>query len=174
MARGCISKLRPIQRTYHAWPPNIDKRTYYTQLSGTDVPWFPHDNAVELLKEFCWEAGSPRGVFYGTPAGGAGIHGCVEAGCSVVARGYDAHHRAHLKQFVLERAVEAMVAGATHVFKDAALRARSVELSLTTPPKAASANNTPRPDEQDTSDEKEREAKPKVKNGRNKRTPGPP
>ena len=82
---------------------------------------------------------------------------------------YDAHHRTHLEKFMLERAVEAMVTGTTQVFKDDALQARSVELNLTTTPKAASANNTPRPDEQDASDEEEREAKPKVTKGRNRR-----
>ena len=29
----------------------MKKRRLYKQLSGTDVPWFPHDNAIELLKE---------------------------------------------------------------------------------------------------------------------------
>ena len=39
---------------------HIKKRKLYRQLSGTDVPWFPHDNDPELLKEFCFEANRPR------------------------------------------------------------------------------------------------------------------
>ena len=78
----------------------MKKRKLYRQLSGTEVPWFPHDNDMELLKEFCWEAGRPRWVFHGTPAGGAGVHGCLEVGCSVVALRYDEHHRTHLTKFV--------------------------------------------------------------------------
>ncbi len=74
----------------------------------------------------------------------------------------------HLHRFMLERAVEALVTGATQVFKDDDLLARSVELNLTTATKAASAYTTPRSDEQDTSDEEECE-KLKVKEARNKR-----
>ena len=76
---------------------------------------------------------------------------------------HDAHHRTHLQKFMLERAVEALVNGATQVFKDDDLLARSVELNLTTATKAASAYPTPRSDEQDTSDEKECEKKLNVK-----------
>ena len=31
----------------------IKKRKLYRQLTGTEVPWFPHDNEIELLKELC-------------------------------------------------------------------------------------------------------------------------
>ena len=96
------------------------------------MPWFPHDNDMDLLKELCWEAGSPRWVLHGTPAGGAGLQGCLEAGCSVVTLCYDEHHREHLERKILEWSVEAMVSGTTQVFKDEALRARSVDLKLTT------------------------------------------
>ena len=137
---------------------HVKKRRLYRVLSGTDVPWFPHDNDMELLKELCWEAGRPRWVFYGTPAGGAGIHGCLEAGCSVVALCYDEHHRAHLGKFLLERAVEAMVAGTTVVFKDEGLQARSVELNLKT---AASAPKTPKPEAKKEESSQEEEARPK-------------
>ena len=78
----------------------IKKRKLYRQLTGTEVPWFPHDNDIELLKELCWEAGRPRWVYYGTPAGGAGIHGCIEMGCSVLALCYDEHHRKNLEPFL--------------------------------------------------------------------------
>ncbi len=55
-------------------------------------------------------------------------------------------HRTRLKKLMLERAVEVMVIGATHMFRDDALQARSVELKLTPTPKAASAKakQTPR------------------------------
>ena len=120
----------------------IKKRKLYKQLSGTEVPWFPHDNDMDLLKELCWEAGKPRWVLYGTPASGAGLHGCLEMGCSVVALCCNDHHRTHIMKFILERAVEAMVAGTTVVFKDDDLQARSVELCLSKPNNAASANPT--------------------------------
>ena len=137
----------------------VRKRKLYRQLSGTEVPWFPHDNDMELLKELCWEAGNPRWVIHGTPAGGAGVHGCLEAGCSVVALCYDEHHRTHLNKFFLERAVEAMVSGKTLVFKDDALQARSVELNLTTKAKPE------KPPEKDEKAEKDSTASPKKKQG---------
>ena len=143
----------------------MKKRKLYRQFSGTEVPWFPHDNDVDLLKEFCWEAGRPRWVFHGTPAGGAGVHGCLEAGCSVVALCYDEHHRTRLQKFFLQRAVEAMVSGTTLVFKDDVLQARSIELNLTTTPKAASANQTKKPEEKDAEGEKESEKKPEKEQG---------
>ena len=151
----------------------IKKRRLYKQLSGTDVRLFPHDNSIDLLKELCWEAGRPRWIFHGTPAGGAGVHGCLEAGSSVVALCYDEHHRIQLKRFLSERAVEAMVTGTTQVFKDDALLARSVERNLTMPmpPMAASANKKQTPEEKHSSDEQETEAKPKAKNERKQRKP---
>ena len=139
-------------------------RKLYKQLSGTEVPWFPHDNAIDLLKELVWEAGRPRWVFHGTPAGGAGVHGCLEAGCSVVAVCFNEHHRTHLTTFLSERAVEAMVSGTTMVFKDEALQARSVQLNLTPTPKAASAKTPEEKDaagEHDPKDKKDKKAKEK-------------
>ena len=109
----------------------MKKRKLYKQLTGSEVPWFPHDNDMALLKELCWEAGSPRWVIHGTPAGGAGLQGCLEAACSVVLLCFDEHHRTHLSRFILERAVESMVTGVTLVFKDESLRARSIDLNLT-------------------------------------------
>jgi hypothetical protein len=152
---GADQQNRPIVAA------QVKKRKLYRQLSGTDVPWFPHDNDMELMKELCWEAGRPRWVIHGTPAGGAGVHGCLEAGCSVVALCYNDHHRTHLNKFFLERAVEAMVTGTTLVFKDETLQARSVELNLTTAAKAASANQTPKLEEKDSEDEKDIETTPK-------------
>ena len=137
------------------------KRKLYRQISGTNVPWFPHDNDMELLKELCWEAGKPRWVFHGTPAGGAGVHGCLEAGCSVVALCYDEHHREHLQKFFLERAVEAMVTGTTLVFKDDVLQARSIQLKLTPTPKATSANRTRKAKENESEGEEDIVTKPK-------------
>ena len=29
------------------------KRKLYKQLTGDEVPWFPHDNDMDLLKELC-------------------------------------------------------------------------------------------------------------------------
>ena len=113
----------------------MKKRKLYRQTTGQEVQWFPHDNDPDLLKELCWEAGNPRWVIHGTPAGGAGVHGCLEAGASVVALCYDPHHKEHLQKFVLERSVEALVSGGTMVFKNEDLAARSIELNLATKPK---------------------------------------
>ena len=119
----------------------VKKRKLYKQLSGTEVPWFPHDNDMALLKELCWESGRPRWVIHGTPASGAGVQGCLEAGCSVVLLCFDEHHRTHLSRFIMERAAESMVSGTTLVFKDESLRARSIELNLM---RAESANKDDR------------------------------
>jgi hypothetical protein len=54
------------------------KRRLYRQLTGSEVPWFPHDNDIDLLRELVHEAKQPRCVFFGTPAGGCGharVHG---------------------------------------------------------------------------------------------------
>ena len=103
----------------------IKKRKLYRQLTGTELPWFPHDNDSELLKELCHEAGKPRWVYFGTPAGGAGIHGCIEMGSSVLALCYDEHHRTHLGPCLVQRAVEAMLGGSSMVFNNARLVQRS-------------------------------------------------
>ena len=106
------------------------KRKLYRQLTGTEVPWFPHDNAIELIQELCHEAGRPRWVYFGTPAGGAGIHGCIEMGSSVVALCYDDHHKKNLGPFLVQRAVEAMLGRNTLVFDNEVLFARAKELNL--------------------------------------------
>ena len=132
------------------------KNRKHKHISETHVTWFPHDNAIELLMEFCWEAGRPRWVFHGPPAVGACVHGCLEAGCSVVALCYDEHHRTHLTTFLSERFVESTVNGTTMVFKDDALQARSAQLDLTPAPKAASAK---KPEEKDSAGEHDIEPK---------------
>ena len=108
----------------------LKKRKLYRQNTGCEVPWFPHDNDCELLKELCHEAGRPRWVYFGTPAGGAGIHGCIEMGCSVLALCYDDHHRTHLGPFLVERAVEAMLGCNSLVFNNEALLARARQLRM--------------------------------------------
>lgn len=108
----------------------VRKRKLYRQMSDKEEIWFPHDNDPELLKELCFEAGKPRWVLMGTPASGAGMHGCFEMGASVVALCYDDHHRENLQRHLLQRAVEAMATGASSVFKDEDLRDMSVQLNL--------------------------------------------
>ena len=98
---------------------------------GTEVPWFPHDNDIDLLKELVHEAGRPRWVYFGTPAGGAGIHGCIEMGCSVIALCFNEHHEKHLSAFIVQRAVEAMLGSDSLVFTNEKLCARAKELKLT-------------------------------------------
>ena len=107
------------------------KRNMYKHLAGTEVPWFPHDNDIELLKELCHEAGRPRWVYFGAPAGGAGIHGCVEMGCSVLGLCADDDHKTHLEASLAQRAVEAVLAGSTLVFTNETLVARARQLRLT-------------------------------------------
>ena len=124
----------------------IKKRKVYREFVATDLPWFPHDNDMDMLKELCWEAGNPRWVFHGTPAGGAGVQGCLEVGCSVVLLCFDEHHRKELQKHLLERSVEAMVSGKSLVFKNAELQARSVHLNLMAPPKALPATAKPEGD----------------------------
>ena len=75
-------------------------------------------------------------MLHGTPAGGAGLLGCMEVGASVEALCYDDHRRTNLNNILLERAAESMIPGTTMVFKSEALQARSTQLSLT---KVASA-----------------------------------
>ena len=154
----------------------VKKRKLYRQLSGTEVPWFPHDNDMDLLKELCWESGRPRRVIHGTPAGGAGVQGCLEVGCSVVLLCFDDHHRTNIWRFLLERAVEAMVSGSTLVFKDESLRARSIELSLTKDDakdkkdgkeEGGKKNRKDKKDEKDTKNKKEK-LKKDTKNNKDK------
>ena len=64
-------------------------------------------------------------------AGGAGIHGCIEMGSSVLALCYDEHLRTHLGQFLVQRAVEAMLGRSTMVFTNESLVARATQLRLT-------------------------------------------
>ena len=94
------------------------------------------------MKELLHEAGNPRWLFHGTPAGAAGIHGCMEAGASVVMLCYDEHHKINLQKCMMQRSVEALVAGTSIVFKDEALQARSVDLQLS---RAVSADDDPVP-----------------------------
>ena len=142
----------------------MKKRKLYRQTTGQEVQWFPHDNDPDLLKELCWEAGNPRWVIHGTPAGGAGIHGCLETGASVVALCYDPHHREHLQKFVLERSVEALASGGTMVFKNVDLLAWSIELNLATKPKK-------KKEERESEDEKKNKTEDEKKN---KTTPKKP
>ena len=133
----------------------VKKRKLYRQLTGTEVPWFPHDNAIEFLMELCHEAGRPRWVYFGTPAGGAGMHGCMEKGASVLALCFDDHHRTNLRPFLTERAVEAMLSNNTMVFMNDALLQRSVQLRLT-------KDDAPKEEQKDEkkADKKEKNEKP--------------
>ena len=82
---------------------HVKKRKPYKQTSGSEVHWFPFDNAMELMKEFLWESGEPRWVIHGTPASGAGLLGCIELGASVVAICFDDHHREHMQKYLSSR-----------------------------------------------------------------------
>ena len=125
------------------------------------MPWFPHDNDPELLKELCHEAGRPRLVYFGTPAGGAGIHGCIEMGCSVIAL---QHHKKHLGPFLVERAVEAMLGNNTLVFHNEGLLARAKQLRIG--PDEKKKQEDQKDEEKDAQKERKRESK---KDGKKKR-----
>jgi hypothetical protein len=146
----------------------VKRRRLYRQLTGTEVPWFPHDNDIELLKELCHEAGRPRWVYFGTPAGGAGIHGCIEMGCSVLALCYDDHHRTHLGPFLLQRAVEAMLGSTTMVFQNESLVARAKQLRLTKPDKKDDQQEDKTEEQKEEKQEEKKEGKKggKTKNKR--------
>ena len=122
----------------------LRKRKMYKH-TDTMLPWFPHDK--ELLKLLVHESGRPRWVIFGTPAGGAGIHGCLEMGLSVVALCSDDHHRDVLNRCMLERAVEAMVSQSTAVFRDDSLRTWSVQLNLAKEDEAAKGDDDDPPKE---------------------------
>ena len=151
----------------------IKRRKLYRQLTGTEVPWFPHDNDIELLKELCHEAGRPRWVYFGTPAGGAGMHGCIEMGCSVLALCYDAHHRDTLHPFLVQRAVEAMLGRDSMVFQDEALLARAKQLRLTKEntqqDKKGNQQEDQKEDDQEEKKEEKKEDKEKKKAPKKKR-----
>ena len=70
-------------------------------------------------------------MYFGAPAGGAGIHGRIEMGCSVLALCFDDHHKKHLAPFLVQRAVEAMLGSKTLVFHNESLVARAKLLRLT-------------------------------------------
>ena len=116
----------------------LRKRKMYKH-TDTMLPWFPHDK--ELLKLLVHESGRPRWVIFGTPAGGAGMRGCLEMGLSVVALCSDDHHRDVLNRCMLERAVEAMVSQTTVVFRDDSLRTWSVQLNLAKEDEAAKGDD---------------------------------
>ena len=119
------------KKVRHGCASAFKKRRLYKHHTGTEVPWFPHDNDMDILKELCWNTGpGVRWVIHGTPAGGAGIQGCLEYGCSVVAACFDNFHREHLLKHIVERAVETVVSGDTTLFADEAIKSRMVELNL--------------------------------------------
>ena len=136
----------------------VKKRKLYRQVTGAEVPWFPHDNDIELLKELRHEAGRPRWVYFGTPAGGAGIHGCIEMGCSVLALCFDDHHKKHLAPFLVQRAVEAMLDSRTRVFHNESLVARSRRLRLT---KYAAKKEDKKEEQEEEKEEEEKSSEEK-------------
>ena len=143
----------------------VNKRKLYRQLTGSEVPWFPHDNDSELLKELCHEAGRPRWVYFGTLAGGAGIHGCIEMGCSVLALCYDEHHKTHLGPFLVQRAVEAMLGSNSFVFNNDALVTRAKQLRLTTEDTKDDQKQDKKEDKKEEKKEDQKEEKKEGKKG---------
>ena len=144
------------------------KRKLYRQVTGSEVPWFPHDNDSELLKELCHEAGRPRWVYFGTPAGGAGIHGYIEIGCSVMALCYDVHHMTHLGPFLVQRAVEAMLGSTSMVFNNDALVSRGKQLRLADTKDSKNGHKQDKKEDKKDEEEEEEEKKVKKKGGKAK------
>ena len=140
----------------------LRKRKMYKH-NDTMLPWFPHDNDMEVLKELVHESARPRWVIFGTPAGGAGLHGCLEMGLSVVALCSDDHHQKVLGRCMLERAVEHMISQTTQVFKDDDLHSRSIHLNL-------AKGDAPKGDDEDGEPKETRkDNKEKKKNKREKK-----
>ena len=98
-------------------------------------------------------------MYFGTPAGGAGIHGCIEIGCSVLALCYDDHHRTHLGPFLVQRAVEAMITNESLIFTNQALVACAKQLQLTDT-------------KEDKKDDQNQDKKDGKKEGRERRSEG--
>jgi hypothetical protein len=105
---------------------HVKKRRLYRQVSGTEVVWFPHDNAPALLKEFLWESNqdATRLVIHGTPSSAAGVSGLLDSGASVLAICEDQHHKKHFLCSLRERCVELLIAGSS-VFADQTLSSRA-------------------------------------------------
>ena len=147
----------------------VRKRRLYRHVSGHEVPWFPHDNSPELIRELVHESGEPRWVMHGTPASGAGVLGCIESGCSVLLLAFDEHHEKTLMKFLEEMAVEAMVSGNSSVFRDEGLIQRAAELNIgavTGKDKDDKEKKRKQPDEDD---EKEENKNKKHKNQKGKK-----
>ena len=128
---------------------HVKRRRLYRQTTGTEVAWFPHDNAADLLKELVWECGGEkvRWVLHGTPASGAGIVGALEMGASVVCLCEDAHHKTGFEQALQQKCVEVMLAG-SRVFKDLDLQARAAKLCPAAPGRQkAEITATPKKDD---------------------------
>ena len=106
-------------------------------------------------------------MYFGTPAGGAGIHGCIEMGSSVLALCYDEHHRKHLGPLLVQRAVEAMLGRNTMVFDNEVLLARAKELNLA---KVDEKEDKKEDEKKNKEDEKKKKEGKKGKKKR-KRTP---
>ena len=109
----------------------VKRRRLYRQASSGDlVAWSPRDQPKVLLKEFVDECGGDKvkWVFYGTPAAGNGVLGCVEAGCCVIANCEDDHHASHFQTAIVEKGVEAFLAGESPAFGNPFLAARATDL----------------------------------------------
>ena len=137
---------------------HVKKRKLYRQDSGSELPWFPHDNHPNLTKELTWEGGSPRWVFYGTPASAAGVLGPLELGSSVVALCFDEHHKVNFLKILIEKAVESMLAG-SNVFKNEVLQAKALSLHVTTEPKAKEPKKEPKEEPKKESKKPKKEPK---------------
>ncbi|MDA8584013.1 hypothetical protein N9L68_07250 [bacterium] len=133
---------------------DVKKRRLYQRTSDESMVWFPHDNHPDLLKEFVWESGNPRRVLHGTPASGAGILGCLEAGVSVIALCEDIHHETTLSVAVKERCVEAMLAG-SRVFKGDDLQARAPDICPSMPSMENNENHDEKDDKEGPARERE-------------------
>ena len=119
--------------------------------------------------------------FFGTPAGGAGLHGCLEMGASVVALCSDDHHKKNLNLCMLQRAVESMVSATSVVFKEESLRLRSIQLNLLKdetakgddadgePPKETQKDKKEKKDKREKKDKKQKDHKKDKKDKKDKK-----
>ena len=105
------------------------RRLYKHDSAETEI-WFPHDQPRALMREIIHECGGDRvkWVFYGTPAAGNGVLGCVESNCCVIAACEDELHAEHFKRAILQKGVEAFLSGGAPIFGSPFLAAKAQSL----------------------------------------------
>ena len=122
----------------HRYPKRNTGRALTRQPSKTDCIWFPLDNSPLLLRELCHEL-KPQWVLHGTPAGGTGLYGCLQAGKTVIAICNSPEHAKGVLSAVKQKLIEELVAS-TGPLSDVNLSRRSAVFCPARKRKAAAAD----------------------------------